>query len=131
MLFLGLCFKCTIYCKRLFTNDAHLNVFISLHPVTCPCYFNVLWFIYTRICLLVTDCVFHCLQLNLFTQSNMHMSESHSFNSILNQPTRYQARHTLNWHPYSLHPYVLPLPFSSPNQSRILPRPPAKIHETF
>ncbi|GAA6088561.1 short transient receptor potential channel 3, partial [Tachysurus ichikawai] len=31
--------------------------------------------------------------LNLFTQSNMHMSESHSFNSILNQPTRYQARH--------------------------------------
>uniref|UniRef100_A0A8C2GD50 Transient receptor potential cation channel, subfamily C, member 3 n=1 Tax=Cyprinus carpio TaxID=7962 RepID=A0A8C2GD50_CYPCA len=31
-----------------------------------------------------------CLQLNLFTQSSMRMPDSHSFNSILNQPTRYQ-----------------------------------------
>ncbi|KAI2657125.1 Short transient receptor potential channel 3 [Labeo rohita] len=30
--------------------------------------------------------------LNLFTQSSMRMPDSHSFNSILNQPTRYQAR---------------------------------------
>ncbi|XP_052431196.1 short transient receptor potential channel 3 isoform X1 [Carassius gibelio] len=29
-------------------------------------------------------------RLNLFTQSNMRMPDSHSFNSILNQPTRYQ-----------------------------------------
>ncbi|XP_072524124.1 short transient receptor potential channel 3 isoform X2 [Salminus brasiliensis] len=29
-------------------------------------------------------------RLNLFTQSNMRMTESHSFSSILNQPTRYQ-----------------------------------------
>ncbi|CAB1337413.1 unnamed protein product, partial [Coregonus sp. 'balchen'] len=28
--------------------------------------------------------------LNLFTQSNPRIAESHSFNSILNQPTRYQ-----------------------------------------
>lgn len=32
------------------------------------------------------------MQLNLFTQSSMKMTDSHSFNSILNQPTRYQAR---------------------------------------
>lgn len=31
----------------------------------------------------------HC-ELNLFTQSNSRVFESHSFNSILNQPTRYQ-----------------------------------------
>ncbi|XP_077156524.1 short transient receptor potential channel 3 isoform X3 [Paroedura picta] len=30
------------------------------------------------------------LQLNLFSQSNSRVFESHSFNSILNQPTRYQ-----------------------------------------
>ncbi|XP_006629229.2 short transient receptor potential channel 3 isoform X2 [Lepisosteus oculatus] len=29
-------------------------------------------------------------RLNLFTQSNLKIAESHSFNSILNQPTRYQ-----------------------------------------
>ncbi|XP_036432820.1 short transient receptor potential channel 3 [Colossoma macropomum] len=29
-------------------------------------------------------------RLNLFSQSNMRMTESHSFSSILNQPTRYQ-----------------------------------------
>ncbi|XP_048035670.1 short transient receptor potential channel 3 isoform X1 [Megalobrama amblycephala] len=29
-------------------------------------------------------------RLNLFTQSSMKMTDSHSFNSILNQPTRYQ-----------------------------------------
>ncbi|XP_035283444.1 short transient receptor potential channel 3-like isoform X2 [Anguilla anguilla] len=29
-------------------------------------------------------------RLNLFTQSNLRIAESHSFNSILNQPTRYQ-----------------------------------------
>ncbi|KAL7868341.1 hypothetical protein SRHO_G00097250 [Serrasalmus rhombeus] len=29
-------------------------------------------------------------ELNLFSQSNMRMTESHSFSSILNQPTRYQ-----------------------------------------
>ncbi|XP_016113048.1 short transient receptor potential channel 3-like [Sinocyclocheilus grahami] len=29
-------------------------------------------------------------RLNLFTQSSMRMADSHSFNSILNQPTRYQ-----------------------------------------
>ncbi|XP_064197991.1 short transient receptor potential channel 7b isoform X1 [Anguilla rostrata] len=31
-------------------------------------------------------------RLNLFTQLNLRIAESHSFNSILNQPTRYQAR---------------------------------------